>query len=146
MTEVSESLSPESQLLEAMNAHELLAQLFTDAHTAYTFTEEPVTDEEVHAAYDLAKWAPTGVNGQPLRVQLFGAEQPNDICWTLFPGVTGTKLKAHLWYWCAAPKWISIMTFRRFTLVGSAMKSCLRIMTRCARLWPIHRPRSKSLT
>ena len=57
MTEVSESLSPESQLLEAMNAHELLAQLFTDAHTAYTFTEEPVTDEEVHAAYDLAKWA-----------------------------------------------------------------------------------------
>ena len=68
MTEVSQSLSPESQLLEAMNAHELLARLFTDAHTAYTFTEEPVTDEEVHAAYDLAKWAPTGVNGQPLRV------------------------------------------------------------------------------
>ena len=70
MTEVSQSLIPESQLLEAMNAHELLARLFTDAHTAYTFTEEPVTDEEVHAAYDLAKWAPTGVNGQPLRVAI----------------------------------------------------------------------------
>ena len=70
MTEVSESLSPESQLLEAMNARELLAELFTEAHTAYTFTEEPVTDEEIHAAYDLAKWAPTGVNGQPLRVAI----------------------------------------------------------------------------
>lgn len=70
MPEVSQSLSPESQLLEPMNAREVFAQLFTDAHTAYTFTDEPVTDEQLRAAYDLAKWAPTGVNGQPLRVAI----------------------------------------------------------------------------
>ena len=68
MSEVSEFLSSKSHFLDELNAREVLAELFTDAHTAYTFTEEPVTDEEIHAAYDLAKWAPTGVNGQPLRV------------------------------------------------------------------------------
>ena len=70
MTEVSESLILGSQLPESMNAREVLSNLFSDAHTAYSFTEAPVTDEEVHAAYDLAKWAPTGVNGQPLRVAI----------------------------------------------------------------------------
>lgn len=68
MTEVSESSTLGSQLPDAMYAPELLSKLFSDAHTAYTFTDEPVTDQELHAAYDLAKWAPTGVNGQPLRV------------------------------------------------------------------------------
>lgn len=85
MTEVSESLNPESQLFEAMNARELLAQLFTDAHTAYTFTEEPVTDEEIHAAYDLAKWAPTGVNGQPLRVVIVRGEDAKQKLLTALP-------------------------------------------------------------
>ena len=65
MTEVSDSAFPNS---DEMNAREVLAELFTDAHTAYTFTDEPVTDQQLHAAYDLAQWAPTGVNGQPLRV------------------------------------------------------------------------------
>lgn len=68
MTEVSESLSLGSQLPESMNAQEVLSKLFSDAHTAYRFSQEPVSDQELHAAYDLAKWAPTGVNGQPLRV------------------------------------------------------------------------------
>ncbi len=65
MTEVSCSPCPN---LDQMNAREVLAELFSDAHTAYTFTDEPVTDQQLHAAYDLARWAPTGVNGQPLRV------------------------------------------------------------------------------
>ena len=68
MTEVSKSSSLGSQLPESMNAQEVLSKLFTDAHTAYRFSQEPVSDQELHAAYDLAKWAPTGVNGQPLRV------------------------------------------------------------------------------
>ena len=70
MTDVPESLSSKPRLPREMNGQEVLAELFTEAHTAYTFTEEPVTDEEIHAAYDLAKWAPTGVNGQPLRVAI----------------------------------------------------------------------------
>ena len=67
MTEVSDF---SCRNLDEMNAGEVLAELFSDAHTAYTFTEEPVIDQQLHAAYDLAKWAPTGVNGQPLRVAI----------------------------------------------------------------------------
>ncbi|MET8638765.1 malonic semialdehyde reductase [Streptomyces sp. NPDC004096] len=44
--------------------------LFRDAHTANTFTDEPVTDDQVRAVYDLVKYAPTAYNQQPLRVVL----------------------------------------------------------------------------
>ena len=76
MTEVSDSACAN---LDEMNAREVLAELFSDAHTAYTFTDEPVTDQQLHAAYDLAQWAPTGVNGQPLRVAIVrdGAAKQN---------------------------------------------------------------------
>lgn len=42
--------------------------LFRDARTAYAFTDEPVTAEQLEAIYDLAKWGPTGMNQQPLRI------------------------------------------------------------------------------
>ena len=42
--------------------------LFSGARTAYTFTDEPVTDAQLRAIHELAKWAPTAVNAQPLRV------------------------------------------------------------------------------
>jgi 3-hydroxypropanoate dehydrogenase len=44
--------------------------LFRQARTANTFTDEPVTDEQVQAIYDLVKWAPTSMNQQPLRIVL----------------------------------------------------------------------------
>ena len=44
--------------------------LFREARTANTFTDEPVTDEQVEAIYDLVKWAPTSMNNQPLRIVL----------------------------------------------------------------------------
>jgi 3-hydroxypropanoate dehydrogenase len=44
------------------------AALFTDARTANAFTSEPVTDAELDAIWDLARWAPTSANTQPLRV------------------------------------------------------------------------------
>ncbi|MGC4807802.1 malonic semialdehyde reductase [Micromonospora sp. DT233] len=44
------------------------AQLFTDARTASTFTDEPVTDAHLRAIHDLAKYPPTASNTQPLRV------------------------------------------------------------------------------
>ena len=53
------ALSPESQGL-----------LFRDAHTANTFLDEPVSDEQIAAIYDLVKYAPTAMNTQPLRVVL----------------------------------------------------------------------------
>lgn len=44
--------------------------LFREARTANTFTDEPVTDEQVETIYDLVKWAPTSMNNQPLRIVL----------------------------------------------------------------------------
>lgn len=44
--------------------------LFRTAHTAYRFTDEPVSDAQIRAAHDLVKWAPTALNGQPMRITL----------------------------------------------------------------------------
>ena len=43
-------------------------ELFTDAHTTYSFTSESVTDVELTSIYDLVKFAPTPMNSQALRV------------------------------------------------------------------------------
>ena len=61
------SLSPDAQSL-----------LFRDARTANTFTDEPVTDEQVAAIYDLVKYAPTAMNAQPLRVVLVREGEPRE--------------------------------------------------------------------
>lgn len=53
------ALSPEAQDL-----------LFRQARTANSFTDEPVTDEQIAAIYDLVKYAPTAMNTQPLRIVL----------------------------------------------------------------------------
>ncbi len=42
--------------------------LFTDARTANTFADVPVTDAQLSEIWELAKWAPTAANFQPLRV------------------------------------------------------------------------------
>ena len=130
-----------SQFRDELNAREVLAELFTDAHTAYTFTDEPVTDEQLRAAYDLAKWAPTGVNGQPLRVAVVRAGAAKQQLLKALPlGNREQAQGAPL-----VPSWIFSMTFLRFTRAVSAMKNCSRPMRRCARLWPIHQPRFKLL-
>src|ERR1035437_3812466 len=52
--------------------------LFRDARTANTFTDEPISDEGVKAMYDLAKWAPTSMNNQPLRIVLVRSSQARE--------------------------------------------------------------------
>lgn len=42
--------------------------LFTDARTANTFSDEPVTDDQLRDIWELARWAPTSANVQPLRI------------------------------------------------------------------------------
>jgi 3-hydroxypropanoate dehydrogenase len=42
--------------------------LFRTARTANTFTDEPVSEEQVKAIYDLVKYGPTALNTQPLRI------------------------------------------------------------------------------
>ncbi|MFI8008477.1 malonic semialdehyde reductase [Streptomyces sp. NPDC086010] len=44
--------------------------LFREARTANTFTDDPVTDEQVQAIYDLIKFGPTAFNQAPLRITL----------------------------------------------------------------------------
>ncbi|MFD4691456.1 malonic semialdehyde reductase [Streptomyces sp. NPDC058463] len=44
--------------------------LFREARTANAFTDEPVTEEQVQAIYDLVKYGPTAFNQSPLRVIL----------------------------------------------------------------------------
>ncbi|MDI3423935.1 malonic semialdehyde reductase [Streptomyces luteolus] len=44
--------------------------LFREARTANTFTDEPVTDEQIRAVYDLVKYGPTAFNLTPLRILL----------------------------------------------------------------------------
>jgi 3-hydroxypropanoate dehydrogenase len=65
MTELT--LSPEAQGL-----------LFREARTANAFTDEPVTDEQVAAIYDLVKYAPTAMNTQPLRILLVRDGEPRE--------------------------------------------------------------------
>ncbi|GAC58297.1 putative nitroreductase [Gordonia hirsuta DSM 44140 = NBRC 16056] len=49
--------------------------LFRQARTANAFTDEPVTDEQIEAIYDLVKWAPTAMNSQPLRVVVVRSDE-----------------------------------------------------------------------
>lgn len=57
-------LSPEAQDL-----------LFREGRTANTFTDEPVTEEQVEAIQDLVKYGPTAMNSQPLRVVLIRSDE-----------------------------------------------------------------------
>jgi 3-hydroxypropanoate dehydrogenase len=49
--------------------------LFRRARTAATFTADDVPDEQLQAAYDLAKWGPTAMNATPLRVLVVRSPQ-----------------------------------------------------------------------
>lgn len=44
--------------------------LFRAAHTAYRFSGQPVTEAQMRAVFELVKWAPTALNGQPMRITL----------------------------------------------------------------------------
>ena len=46
---------------------EALAQLFTEARTFNTFTDQPISDATLAQLYDLFKWGPTSMNSQPGR-------------------------------------------------------------------------------
>ncbi|MGZ6827510.1 MAG: nitroreductase family protein, partial [Mycobacteriales bacterium] len=49
--------------------------LFREARTANSFTDEPVSEEQVQALYELVKYGPTAMNAQPLRVLLVRSEE-----------------------------------------------------------------------
>jgi 3-hydroxypropanoate dehydrogenase len=54
--------------MQAVFSDEALDILFRKARSFNDFTSQPVTDQELHALYELAKWGPTTANSQPQRV------------------------------------------------------------------------------
>jgi 3-hydroxypropanoate dehydrogenase len=54
------------------------ALLYTEARTANTFSDEPVSDEQLRAITDLAKWAPTSANTNPLRILFVRTAEAKD--------------------------------------------------------------------
>ncbi|NLU72149.1 malonic semialdehyde reductase [Streptomyces sp. HNM0575] len=52
--------------------------LFREAHTAHTFSDEPVSDEQIQAVYELVKYAPTAFNQSPLRITLVRSAEARD--------------------------------------------------------------------
>jgi len=51
------------------------ALIFTQARTANSFASTPVSDAELEGIWELAKWAPTAANTQPLRVVFVRTEE-----------------------------------------------------------------------
>lgn len=71
MTQYATATDPETSL----GSHIVIGEaaqdvLFRQARTANRFTEDPVTEQQIRALYDLVKWAPTSFNQQPLRIVL----------------------------------------------------------------------------
>jgi 3-hydroxypropanoate dehydrogenase len=52
--------------------------LFRDAHTANSFTSDPVTDEQIKEIWDLIRWAPTGGNASPGRLLIVRSPQARE--------------------------------------------------------------------
>lgn len=51
-----------------MTITDIRDDVFAQARTAYSFSPQPVRDEELRAVYESMKWAPTAMNSQPLRI------------------------------------------------------------------------------
>jgi 3-hydroxypropanoate dehydrogenase len=58
--------------------------LFLEGRTANAFTDQPVSDEQLRAIYELTKMGPTAMNIQPLRITWVG------------PGESRERLLAHM--------------------------------------------------
>ena len=58
----------DSATVKPLVPDEALDRLFRTARSFDDFTAQPVTDAELHALYELAKWGPTTANSQPQRV------------------------------------------------------------------------------
>lgn len=54
------------------------ATLFTRARTANSFADTPITQEKLLEAWELARWAPTSVNTQPLRILFVNKGEARD--------------------------------------------------------------------
>ena len=64
--------------MPAVFSDEALDVLFRKARSFNDFTPQPVTDAELRALYELAKWGPTTANAQPQRVVFVRSAEAKD--------------------------------------------------------------------
>ena len=55
-----------------------LITLFKDARSQNGWRPDPVTDAELRRAYDIAKWGPTSMNTQPMRVFFLRSDEAKE--------------------------------------------------------------------
>ena len=68
-----------------------LDTLFRNARTQNAWTDQPVSDDELRAIYDLMKWAPTSANMSPARFVIVKSKEAKE---KLLPALTeGNKAK-----------------------------------------------------
>ncbi len=60
------------------SGEKMLATLFLDARSQNGWLPDPVSDEELQTAYDIAKWGPTSMNTQPMRVVFLRSESAKE--------------------------------------------------------------------
>lgn len=65
-----------------------LDQAFRTARTANGFYDQPVTEADLRAIYDLLKWGPTSANQQPLRIVFCTSDEAKQ---TLAAACSGTN-------------------------------------------------------
>jgi 3-hydroxypropanoate dehydrogenase len=72
-----------------------LDQILRTARTANAFLPDPVSDDTLHALYDLLKWGPTSMNCQPARyVFVRGAQAKQRLQPALSPGNASKTMAA----------------------------------------------------
>jgi 3-hydroxypropanoate dehydrogenase len=63
---------------ESLVSTAVLDRLFRVARSFNDFTDRPVTNDELHTLYDLAKWGPTTANSQPQRILFLRSAEAKD--------------------------------------------------------------------
>lgn len=71
-----------------------LDRLFLTSRSVNRYSDRSVTPETLHAIYDLAKWGPTSVNSQPMRVTWCLGQEAKDRLAALTSGSNPAKVRA----------------------------------------------------
>ncbi len=67
-----------TQFHDTVLGGDALAQLFNEARTYNDWLDKPVSDEQLHAIWDLMKMAPTSANMQPVRIVWVKSQEQKD--------------------------------------------------------------------
>ena len=73
---------------KAILSPEALKQIFTEARTHHSWQNRPVSGVQLREIYELAKWAPTSVNANPMRVVFVKSAAEKE---KLYPALMGSN-------------------------------------------------------